>query len=265
MITKAKTNFLEYRLTMGMTTMEGRGFYYPVDTAIGNNGNLYVISRSKEETSRGIRVTICTVDSEYFGNFGGYGEGEGQFVWPCCGATDSQGRFYLTDESLCRIVVFDEAGKPLTHWGDKGSGDGELDTPSGIAFDSKDHCYVSDTFNNRVQKFTADGRFLSVLGAQALNLPWGVTADSHDNVYVADWGNDRIQKFSPEGQHLAEFGASGDSDGQFRRPSSVAVDRDGYIYVADWGNERVQVLGPQGEFVTKLRGEATFRNGPKTS
>ena len=258
MPTKAKTNFLEYRLTMGMTTMEGRGFYYPVDTAIGNNGNLYVISRSKEETSRGIRVTICTVDSEYFGNFGGYGEGEGQFVWPCCGATDSQGRFYLTDESLCRIVVFDEAGKPLTHWGAKGSGDGELDTPSGIAFDSKDHCYVSDTFNNRVQKFTADGRFLSVLGAQALNLPWGVTADSHDNVYVADWGNDRIQKFSPEGQHLAEFGASGDSDGQFRRPSSVAVDRDGYIYVADWGNERVQVLGPQGEFVTKLRGEATL-------
>ena len=109
-----------------------------------------------------------------------------------------------------------------------------------------------------MQKFTADGRFLSVLGAQALNLPWGVTADSHDNVYVADWGNDRIQKFSPEGQHLAEFGASGDSDGQFRRPSSVAVDRDGYIYVADWGNERVQVLGPQGEFVTKLRGEATL-------
>ena len=76
MTTKVKTNFLEYRLTMGMTTMEGKGFYYPVDTAIGNNGNLYVISRSKEETPRGIRVTICTVDSEYFGNFGGYGEGE---------------------------------------------------------------------------------------------------------------------------------------------------------------------------------------------
>jgi DNA-binding beta-propeller fold protein YncE len=198
------------------------------------------------------------VDSEYFGNFGGYGEGEGQFVWPCCGATDSQGRFYLTDESLCRIVVFDELGKPLTHWGTKGSGHGELDTPSGIAFDSEDHCYVSDTYNNRVQKFTAAGRFLSAIGDQVLNLPWGVTADFHGNVYVADWGNDRIQKFSPEGQHIAGFGVSGEGDGQFRRPSSVAVDRDGYISAADWGNERVQVLDAEGQFVTKLRGEATL-------
>jgi sugar lactone lactonase YvrE len=85
-----------------------------------------------------------------------------------------------------------------------------------------------------------------------------VASDFHDNVYVADWGNDRIQKFSPEGKHLAQLGASGDGDGQFIRPSSVAVDRDGFIYVADWGNERVQVLDAHGEFVAKLRGEATL-------
>ena len=76
---------MKYDRTMGMTVMEGRGFYYPVDTAIGRDDRMYVISRSKEESTRGIRVTICDVDSGYFGNFGGYGDEGGKFVWPSCG------------------------------------------------------------------------------------------------------------------------------------------------------------------------------------
>ena len=256
-------DFLEYRLTMGMTVMEGRGFYYPVDTAIAPDGRMYVISRSRDEVARGVRVTMCTVDGDYFGNFGGYGEGEGQFVWLCCAAIDSQGRIYLTDEWLHRILVFDASGKPLSRWGEHGSGTGQLDTPSGIAFDSQDNLYVADTYNNRVQKFTSDGRFLLSVGGDgngALSLPWGLATDPHDNVYVADWGNDSIRKFSSDGVDLARYGVSGSNDGEFCRPSSVAVDPDGYMYIADWGNERVQVLAPGGEFVTKLRGEGTISN-----
>jgi len=259
--TKTAASLLEYRLTMGMTVMEGQGFYYPVDTTVAADGRMYVVSRSRDEVARGVRVTMCTVDGEYFGNFGGFGEGDGQFIWPCCSAIDSLGRFYVTDEELHRILVFDGSGKFLYTWGEPGSLDGELDTPSGIAFDSHDNLYVADTYNNRIQKFTNDGRFLmsfSGYGEKRVNLPWGVTTDRLDNLYVADWGNDRIRKFSPDGIELACFGASGKNDGELCRPSSVAVDREGYIYVADWGNERVQVLNPEGEFVEKLRGNATI-------
>ena len=35
MTTAQKTKVLEYSHTMGMTVMEGKGFYYPVDTAVG--------------------------------------------------------------------------------------------------------------------------------------------------------------------------------------------------------------------------------------
>ena len=261
MTTAQRANFLEYDRTMGMTVMEGRGFYYPVDTAVGLDDRLYVISRSKEETTRGIRVTICDVDSGYFGNFGGYGRAGGQFVWPACGAVDSQGRFFISDEKLHRITAYDAAGNYLFHWGQAGAGPGELDTPSGLAFDGADNLYVADTYNNRVQKFTAAGRFLLSIGgtgAEALNLPWGLAADAGNNLYVADFGNDCIKKFSAQGEFLARFGSSGRGDGQFTRPASVAVDPEGYIYVADWGNERVQVLDAAGNFVTKLRGEATL-------
>ena len=259
--TKTKACLLEYRLTMGMTVMEGQGFYYPVDTTIASDGRMYVISRSRDEVARGVRVTMCNVDGEYFGNFGGFGEEDGQFVWPCCSAIDSLGRFYVTDEKLHRILVFDRSGKFLDRWGEHGSANGELDTPSGIAFDSHDNLYVADTYNNRIQKFTNNGRFLmsfSGHGEEVISLPWGLATDSHDNLYVADWGNDCIRKFSSDGIELACFGTSGKNDGEFCRPSSVSVGSDGDIYVADWGNERVQVLNSEGEFVEKLRGQATI-------
>ena len=260
MTTAQKTKRLEYSHTMGMTVMEGKGFYYPVDSAVGNDDRLYVISRSKEETTRGIRVTICDGESGYFGNFGGYGDEGGRFIWPACGATDSLGRFFISDEKLHRVTAYDDAGGYLFHWGRSGSGEGELDTPSGLAFDGQDNLYVADTYNNRVQKFTADGRFLLSIsgeGDRGVSLPWGLACDAQGNVYVADFGNDSVKKYSPSGEFLAAFGSTGRGEGQFTRPASVAVDSDGYIYVADWGNERVQVLDAHGNFVQLLRGEAT--------
>ena len=261
MTTAQQNKRLEYSHTMGMTVMEGKGFYYPVDTAVGKDDRLYVISRSKEETTRGIRVTMCDAESGYFGNFGGYGEEGGKFVWPACGATDSQGRFFISDEKQNRITAYDDSGNYLFHWGQSGSESGQLDSPSGLAFDGDDNVWVADTYNNRVQKFTADGRFLlsaNGQGQQGVSLPWGVACDSENNVYVADFGNDAVKKYSTEGRFLAAFGSSGRGEGQFTRPASVAVDSDGYIYVADWGNERVQVLDAEGNFVQLLRGEGTI-------
>ena len=261
MTTSQRTRRLEYSHTMGMTVMEGKGFYYPVDAAVGKDDRLYVISRSKEETTRGIRVTLCDAESGYYGNFGGYGDEGGKFVWPACGATDSQGRFFISDEKLNRVTAYDPDGNYLFHWGQSGSGEGELDTPSGLACDSEDNVWVADTYNNRVQKFTAEGRFLLSVkdrGERGVSLPWGLACDSRDNVYVADFGNDAVKKYSSAGEFLAAFGSSGRGEGQFTRPASVAVDGEGYIYVADWGNERVQVLDAQGGFVQLLRGEATI-------
>jgi len=93
-----QTDFLTYRLTIGLSTMEGRGFYYPSDTVIGQDHRLYVVNRSLEGVDRGIRVTMCDLDSAYYGTFGSYGEGDGQFVWPSGGAVDAQGHIYVTDE-----------------------------------------------------------------------------------------------------------------------------------------------------------------------
>ena len=254
--------FLRYGLTIGLSTMRGRGFSFPADTAVGKDGRLYTVNRADHSPAQ-IRVTMYDLDSQYFGTFGSFGEGGGQFVGPTAIAADTLGQLYITDEYTHRVVVFDAAGESVGFWGMHGAGPGELDSPSGLAFDRDDNLYVADHRNHRVQKFTSDGRFLLQFGSEGsgggqFDLPWGVTVDARGEVYVADWRNDRVQRFSPDGDFLGSYGASGRGDGQLLRPSSVAVDEEGYLYVADWGNERVQVLDPDGGFVMKLRGSATL-------
>ena len=156
---------LEYDLTVGLSAMEGRGFYYPTDTAIAPNGRLYVPNRSVEGASRGIRVTVCDIDSEYYGTFGYSGHEPGEFTWASGIAADSEGRLFISDEFINRISVFDLDGNYQAGWGTTGSGEGQLDGPSGMAVGADGSVYVADTHNHRVQKFTPGGVFLAGFGS----------------------------------------------------------------------------------------------------
>ena len=136
-----------------------------------------------------------------------------------------------------------------------------MNRPAGLATDSQDHVIVADGLNNRILKFTADGKLLAEWGTAGagqgqFNNPWGVGVDGEDNVYVADWRNDRVQKFSADGGYLATFGTPGSHTGQLSRPADVAVDVDGNVIVADWGNERVTLFEPDGYPLTTLIGDA---------
>ena len=261
--TKSGVDFLKYSHSIGLSTMQGRGFYYPSDAVIGKDDRLLVVNRSLDGDNRGVRVTVCNMEGEFFGTFASFGEGDGELIWPTSIAVDGEGLVYISDEHVHRISVFDASGGFQTKWGAYGKDEGELDGPSGMAFDADDNLFVVDHKNSRVQKFTKDGKYIAGFGSEGqddgeFDLPWGMTIGPNGLLYVADWRNDRVQKFSPEGDFLAKYGSSGRGDGEYSRPSGVAVDEDGYMYVADWGNERVQVLDPDGGFVMKLRGEATL-------
>ena len=249
-----------YSHSIGRNEFAGTGFRNPVDMAVGADDVLYIVNRSYENRPDGIRISVATMDEEYIQEFGSYGEGPGQFVWPTAIAIDSQGSVYVADEWLNRISKFSGDGEYIDSWGKTGSGDGEMDRPAGLAIDANDVMFVSDSRNHRIQKFTLEGQYLGQFGGFGdgdgqLNMPWGIGLDRDGNVYVADWRNDRVQEFSPDGQWRATFGQSGAGVGQFNRPNGVCVDADGDIYVADWLNNRVQVLSPEGRFVTELKGD----------
>lgn len=248
-----------YSHSVGRNEFAGTGFRNPVDMALGADDIVYVINRAYENRPDGVRITVCTINEDYVTEFGSYGEGDGQFIWPSSIALDKDENIYIADEWLNRITVYDSNGEFIRKWGEPGANQGEIDGPAGLAI-SGNSIYVSDSRNNRVQKFSLDGKFESSFGesgdkAGQFNMPWGIGLDNDGNIYVTDWRNDRIQQFNSDGEWQATFGTSGTAVGQFNRPNSVSVDTDGDIYVSDWLNDRIQILAPDGRFITQLTGD----------
>tara|TARA_B100001167_G_scaffold178261_1_gene133206 strand:+ start:1941 stop:3056 length:1116 start_codon:yes stop_codon:yes gene_type:complete len=272
MATQTLSITLQYDHTIGRAEFSGPGFRNPVAMARGGDDTMYVVSRSYEYRPDGKRITICTVDEDYIGEFARgvteVGEAEassddGAIIWPTAIALNSQGQVFVADEALDRISIYTNEGEYLGKWERPGTEDGQWDKPSGLAFDKEDNLYLVDSGNNRVQKLTKDGDFITKWGSKGIadgefDLPWGIEIDQNQDVYIADWRNDRIQKFSPDGKFLLKFGCSGTGDGEFNRPTGVAVDNDGDIYVADWNNNRLQVFDSEGNYLTQTTGEATL-------
>jgi len=132
--------------------------------------------------------------------------------------------------------------------------------PYDVAVDRNGYVYISDEMNSQIQKFTADGQFVSKWGREGegdkpgpgeFNSPRGIDVDNDNFVYVADSQNHRIQKFTSDGNFVSEWGAEGSEDGNFDRPYGVATDTIGYIYVADTYNNRIQKFTADGQFITK--------------
>jgi DNA-binding beta-propeller fold protein YncE len=64
--------------------------------------------------------------------------------------------------------------------------------------------YVADTFSHRIQRFDAQGAFLTKWGSQGsgdgqFNGPGGVAVLPSCAVAVTDLGNHRVQVFQPNG------------------------------------------------------------------
>jgi DNA-binding beta-propeller fold protein YncE len=154
-------------------------------------------------------------------------------------------------------------------WGSSGTGNGQFDSPVGVAVDSSATVYVADYNNNRVQKFTSAGGFLTTWGSSGsgdgqFNGPHGVSVDLSGNVYVTDFSNNRVQKFNSGGGFLTKWGSFGIGNGQFSRPADVAASREftgtGFfsrVYVVD-PDTGVQKFDSGGNFLAKW---ASFGSG----
>ena len=257
--TVAAGRVFDYSYCIGMYGMSGQGFWTPQDFALAGD-TMYVLSRGAEEL--GQRVSRVTLDHQFLGQFGAFGRGDGQFVWPRSIALDDDGNVYASDDFLNRVSVFDSEGAFVSSWGEGGHDKGQLNGPCGMAFDPEGNMLVVDSQNHRVQKFTKEGKHLGSFGKQGdgegkFNLPWGLCLDDAGNVYVADWKNNRVQKFDADGNFVQKFEASPVSGvGDLSGPTGVAVDSEGDVYVTDWGNHRLQVYAPDGRFIATLVGDA---------
>jgi DNA-binding beta-propeller fold protein YncE len=239
-----------------------------ISTYVPTNKNLKLIWERQPKTERIIRVfqslrDFGTEDSLSF-SFGGRertfyvlnipGENIAQFQQRVSALPATPGFSSLPESPL------------NTFQGGKGIGRGQFDSPAGIAVDGSGNVLVADTNNGRIEKFSARGTFLGILGTKAtghgqLRSPNGIAVDRMGNIYVADALNHRVQKLASDGTFIAEW--KGPEPG-FYGPRRVAIGPDDSIYVVDQGHDRIAKFSADGEVLAtwgrKGNGDGEFND-----
>lgn len=147
------------------------------------------------------------------------------------------GALWASDPQAHVVYKFSPDGKLLITLGKKGvTGDDAsrdaFNQPNGVGFAPNGDVYVSDGYvNSRVVQFTADGKFVRIIGGKKgsapgdLQVPHGVAIDTQGRVIVADSDNKRLSVFDKDGRFLKVIAAPS-------RGGLVAT-TDGTIYVSD--------------------------------
>ena len=181
--------------------------------------------------------------------------GARMFAFPHGFTVDPQGNVWASDANANETVLgipakgangvtmghqvfkLSPAGKVLMTLGKqgvKGTGTDSFDQPSGIAVAPNGDIFVTDGHgkNDRVLKFSKDGRFIKTWGHHGagpgeFDQPHDISiGGSQGRVFIADRSNSRVQIFDQDGNFIAAWK-------QFGRPSAVYVAKDDTLYVSD--------------------------------
>lgn len=143
-----------------------------------------------------------------WGNTGKIGVRAGEFNYPTAVAIGPEGTVYVADGYNDRIQAFDGQGAFLRKWGGPfalnifGPFNGWFATVTGVAVDRQGKLFAADFYNHRIQKFSADGGFLTSFGSRGdgpgqFEYAIGVAVADDGTLFAVDFGNDRIHKWRP--------------------------------------------------------------------
>lgn len=220
----------------------------PLTLAVDKQGDLYVIDVTLK------LVMVYNRDGKFLRSIG---KAE-QFNKPGGIAVDAGGtRVYVVDTGGVgskehRVRVFDaQSGAHLFDIGKRGTGPGEFNLPRGAVVAPDGSLYVVDGGNFRVQRFGADGKYISQFGKVGrgggqFSRPKEVAVDPTGNIYVSDAAFGNFQIFNPDGQLLLAVGnrSAGNTPAGFSLNAGIAADEDGRIYMVDQIYRKVDIFRP---------------------
>ena len=126
---------------------------------------------------------------------------------------------------------------------------GGFNSPRGLSVAGNGRVFGVDWWNQRIQRFDADGTDPIAWGERGirkqlgtLNFPWDVAVQpGTGHVFVANRESHEIEVYEPDGTSITDWGVQGTSPGQFKFPQGLAFTADGsQLWITDSGNNRVQ-------------------------
>jgi DNA-binding beta-propeller fold protein YncE len=164
-------------------------------------------------------------------------------------AVAPNGDLYVSDGygNAC-VHRFSSSGKLLSSWGEPGTGSGQFMLPHGIAVDATGSVFVCDRESDRIQVFTAEGRFIREI--TEVQRPTQIVL-AHGLMYVSELGwragqrsfrhgqierdlPGRVSILDSNGAVVTRLGGPDPcAPGSFCAPHGLAVDANGDLYVAE--------------------------------
>ena len=194
-----------YRRSVGRKGNEPGSFNAPGGVAVAADGHLFVADFYNQ------RIQELAPDGSFirqWGTTGAAGIWAGEFNYPTGVTVGPDGTIIVADGYNDRVQVFARDGHFLRKWGGPfalnifGPFNGWFATVTSVTVDDLGHVYVADFYNNRIQKFAADGTFLSSFGEQGsgpgqFRHAMAVAVSRDGTVFATDLLNHRVSIWAP--------------------------------------------------------------------
>ena len=209
---------------------------------VAKDGSVWIAERCGENNCLGHDTIAPIIHTDANGKWI-VAFGAGKFAWPHGIYVDPDGNLWVTDARAGQgrghqVIKFASDGGELLRLGvagEAGDDDAHFNGPTDVVVGRNGNVFVSDgheaASNNRVMKFTRDGKFVTSWGGSGSGpgqflVPHALAIDSAGRLFVADRDNNRLQIFDQDGNFLAEWK-------QFGRPSGLYISADDTLYVSD--------------------------------
>ena len=152
------------------------------------------------------------------------------------------------------------SNNPVLKFGELGNGKGKFRRPSGIAIDNDNCLYVADTGNALIQKFTADGKFLSQFNINVNskdNNTVDIAVDMNAGLLLCVVKSSTCPFSIQGGKRLLVF----DLQGVLQRTHTlinvsnaafISINKQGEIILSDQGNQRLCKVEQHGNFLSHM-------------
>jgi prepilin-type N-terminal cleavage/methylation domain-containing protein len=193
--------------------------------------------------AHGNRVEIFDMSGTYIGQIGcatgacSSGSGNGQFSGlQGAVAFDASGNIWVADNGNNRVEKFSSNGVYQSQFPcasgacAASAANGQFNWPDNIAIDSSGNLWVTDYSNNRIEKFSSSGSYITKINVSGGCGANDVVLDKSGNIWVSPDCNAGIQEFSSSGTLMQTI-----NDWPYPQdPSQMVFDASGNLWASDW-------------------------------